>query len=110
MEGIKASRSYLLAVLGILVGVVLIASPAVAAKKPNILVIWGDDIGLSNLGVYNHGDEMPYSEHRQHRQRWRSVYRPLRPAILHRRAAAFIIGQYPIRRIKPLGPGVAVYP
>jgi len=54
MEGIKASRSYLLAVLGILVGVVLIASPAVAAKKPNILVIWGDDIGWSTLGAYNH--------------------------------------------------------
>lgn len=54
MEGIKAARSYLLAVLGILVGVVLIASPAVAAKKPNILVIWGDDIGWSTLGAYNH--------------------------------------------------------
>ena len=25
------------------------------AKKPNILVIWGDDIGWFNVGVYNHG-------------------------------------------------------
>jgi hypothetical protein len=24
-----------------------------AAKKPNILVIWGDDIGQSNLSAYN---------------------------------------------------------
>ncbi len=26
-----------------------------AAKKPNILVIWGDDIGISNLSCYSHG-------------------------------------------------------
>ncbi len=25
------------------------------SKKPNILVIWGDDIGWDNLSVYNHG-------------------------------------------------------
>jgi arylsulfatase len=24
-------------------------------KKPNILVIWGDDIGVHNISVYNHG-------------------------------------------------------
>ena len=24
-------------------------------KKPNILVIWGDDIGQSNLSCYTHG-------------------------------------------------------
>ena len=23
--------------------------------KPNILVIWGDDIGISNLSCYSHG-------------------------------------------------------
>jgi arylsulfatase A-like enzyme len=26
-----------------------------SAKKPNILVIMGDDIGISNIGVYSHG-------------------------------------------------------
>jgi arylsulfatase A-like enzyme len=26
-----------------------------ASKKPNILVIWGDDIGISNLSCYSHG-------------------------------------------------------
>jgi arylsulfatase A-like enzyme len=26
-----------------------------AQKKPNILVIWGDDIGQSNLSCYTHG-------------------------------------------------------
>src|SRR3954471_22555033 len=25
------------------------------ADKPNILVIWGDDIGISNLSCYSHG-------------------------------------------------------
>ncbi len=24
-------------------------------KKPNILVIWGDDIGMWNVGAYTHG-------------------------------------------------------
>ena len=28
---------------------------AVAGKKPNILVIWGDDIGIHNISAYNHG-------------------------------------------------------
>ena len=29
--------------------------PAVAAEKPNILVIWGDDIGFDNISAYNLG-------------------------------------------------------
>ena len=28
---------------------------AVAADKPNILVIWGDDVGWANVSKYNHG-------------------------------------------------------
>ena len=28
---------------------------ATAAEKPNILVIWGDDIGVHNISAYNHG-------------------------------------------------------
>ena len=31
-------------------------APARAAdKKPNIVVIWGDDIGIWNVGAYTHG-------------------------------------------------------
>ena len=26
-----------------------------AGKKPNIVVIWGDDIGVHNISAYNHG-------------------------------------------------------
>ena len=32
-----------------------ISPVAAAAKKPNILVIWGDDVGWSNISAYNHG-------------------------------------------------------
>ena len=28
---------------------------AQTAKKPNILVIWGDDIGIENISYYNRG-------------------------------------------------------
>ena len=31
------------------------AAQAQTAKKPNILVIWGDDIGTENISYYNRG-------------------------------------------------------
>ena len=30
-------------------------APAAQAKKPNILIIWGDDIGLWNVSAYSQG-------------------------------------------------------
>lgn len=33
----------------------MIWTPGFAADKPNILVIWGDDIGVHNISAYNHG-------------------------------------------------------
>jgi arylsulfatase len=37
----------------------LVAAPATTrertVKKPNILVIWGDDVGVHNISAYNHG-------------------------------------------------------
>ncbi len=36
-------------------GIVFSAASALAADKPNILVIWGDDIGVHNISAYNHG-------------------------------------------------------
>ena len=49
----KTKMIVLLAV--IVVGVAFIVSPALAAeqKKPNILIIWGDDIGQFNVSAYN---------------------------------------------------------
>ena len=34
---------------------VILAAPAFAQDKPNILVIWGDDIGWFNPSIYNDG-------------------------------------------------------
>jgi len=33
----------------------LLGNTVYAAKKPNILVIWGDDIGQSNISAYTRG-------------------------------------------------------
>jgi len=33
----------------------LVSLPALAQSKPNIVVIWGDDIGVHNISAYNHG-------------------------------------------------------
>ncbi len=39
----------------ILIAVGWLFSPAAAADMPNIVVIWGDDIGQSNLSIYSRG-------------------------------------------------------
>ena len=41
--------------LGVAVLAILAASPAMAQKPPNILVMWGDDIGQFNISAYNMG-------------------------------------------------------
>ena len=33
----------------------VMAAPAAAQHRPNILVIWGDDIGRSNISAYTMG-------------------------------------------------------
>ena len=33
----------------------LLASAAIAASQPNVLVIWGDDIGITNISAYSDG-------------------------------------------------------
>jgi len=73
------------------------AAGAQAAKKPNIVVIWGDDIGYWNVGAYTHGmmgatpnidsiarDGMLFTDHYG------------QPSCTAGRAA-FIMGQMPIR-------------
>ena len=43
-------------VLAMLVcGFGFLSAPALAQDKPNILVIWGDDVGYDNISVYNLG-------------------------------------------------------
>ena len=48
-------------------------------KETNILVIWGDDIGISNLSCYTHG-LMGYqdAQHRPSRQGRDDVHRLVR--------------------------------
>ena len=47
--------------------------------KPNIVIIWGDDIGQSNISAYSHGrDGLPDAEHRPRRQGRHDVHRLLR--------------------------------
>ena len=41
--------------LSLLLLLAVLAGSAAAQKKPNILVIWGDDIGQSNISAYTHG-------------------------------------------------------
>ena len=45
-----------LAVLALVCAALISSSPAAAAdKKPNIVIIWGDDIGQCNISAYSHG-------------------------------------------------------
>ncbi len=39
----------------VLVAIVVVAVTAAAQDKPNILVVWGDDIGQSNISAYTRG-------------------------------------------------------
>ena len=57
------------------------------SDKPNILIIWGDDIGWFNISAYNHG-VMGYRtpEHRPDCQGRRDVHRLVRAAELHGRS------------------------
>ena len=58
-QGSKSVRSgpfEILAAIGLIVACALFSTVALAAdNKPNILVIWGDDIGQSNISAYTKG-------------------------------------------------------
>jgi len=42
-------------IMGALAGLFVLAGPVLAADRPNIVVIWGDDIGQSNVSAYSMG-------------------------------------------------------
>ena len=66
----------------------VLAAPAAAQeKKPNILIIWGDDIGQFNISAYNMG-MMGYKTPNIDRiaQEGAHLHGLVRPAELHRRA------------------------
>ncbi|MCP4229679.1 MAG: sulfatase-like hydrolase/transferase, partial [bacterium] len=47
-------RTFILSLV-FMITFVLTAGPALAADKPNIVVIWGDDIGETNVSAYSRG-------------------------------------------------------
>ena len=52
----KRNRAFITALCAVLVAFAWVTSPAAAQqKKPNILIIWGDDIGWYNISAYNMG-------------------------------------------------------
>ncbi|MFY8274729.1 arylsulfatase [Pseudoalteromonas sp. SSDWG2] len=77
---------------------VVLCVPTLAAEKPNVLVIWGDDVGMWNISAYHRGmmggttpnidrianDGMMFMDH-------------YAQASCTAGRAAFITGQYPIR-------------
>ncbi len=73
-------------------------SLTMAQEKPNILVIWGDDIGWTNLSAYEHG-VMAYTTPNIDRIGEEGIIftdHYAQPSCTAGRAA-FITGQYPIR-------------
>jgi len=50
-------RKNLLGSLAVIAAATLTNAPAVAQQqqKPNIVIIWGDDIGISDISAYSHG-------------------------------------------------------
>ena len=67
-------------------------------KKPNILILWGDDIGWYNLSCHNQGT-MGYRTPNIDRLAKEGLDRLLWPAELHRRPVGFYHGpeSYPHR-------------
>ena len=95
----KYFKAYL---LGLLFGLLsAVSNTQAAGDKPNILIIWGDDIGMWNISAYHRGmmggstpnidriahEGMIFMDHYAH-------------ASCTAGRAAFITGQYPIRTVR----------
>jgi arylsulfatase A-like enzyme len=51
----RCGNKIVLSLLASMVVLALVVGPAAAQQKPNILIIWGDDIGQFNISAYNLG-------------------------------------------------------
>ena len=51
----RFSKQYMCVITSLVVLLTLAVAPAAAQKKPNVLVIMGDDVGWFNIGVYHRG-------------------------------------------------------
>ena len=84
--------------LAVCLAVFWLAGTAVAANKPNIVVIWGDDIGWSNISAYNLGTmgyETPNIDRLAKEGALFTHYYAQQSCTAGR--AAFILGQQPFR-------------
>ena len=82
----------------LLVSLLLGAHTALAADKPNILVIWGDDIGIGNISAYNRGTmgyETPNIDRIAREGMLLTDYYGEQSCTAGR--SAFITGQHPLR-------------
>ncbi len=60
-EGLETKESKMSRWIWFLVaGTLAFAAGAAAQDKPNILVIWGDDIGRANVSHYTHGSSIAF--------------------------------------------------
>ena len=93
----KTLRTAGILTLVLLAMLALAAGPVAAQQKqPNIVIIWGDDIGQSNISAYSHGpDGLPDAQHRPRRQGRHDVHRLLCRAELHRRPG--VVHHRPVR-------------
>jgi arylsulfatase len=55
MQNQRSPRLLAALIVTAALAVLLAPVPAHAQKKPNILVIWGDDIGVGNISAYHRG-------------------------------------------------------
>ncbi len=81
-----------------LVVALTMAAPAGATDKPNILVIWGDDIGVSNISAYNlgvMGYETPNIDRLANEGAMFTHFYAQQSCTAGR--ASFILGQHPFR-------------
>ncbi len=81
-------------------GVVFSAPLAMAADKPNILVIWGDDIGMWDISAYHRGmmgSQTPNLDRLAEEGLLFTDHYAQASSTAGR--AAFITGQYPIRQV-----------
>ena len=92
------SRLGLLTMAALTLAGLMSSNAAAQSKKPNILVIWGDDIGMWNISAYHRGmmggstpnidrlakEGIIFMDHYAH-------------ASCTAGRAAFILGQYPMR-------------
>jgi arylsulfatase len=95
---VNHSKKTLLILLVLFCVLTLAVGSAIAAKKPNILVIWGDDIGPHNVSAYNNGImgyQTPNIDRLAKEGAMFTHYYAQQSCTAGR--AAFIMGQHPFR-------------